>query len=97
MQAPLRNNLLSAFDAITKNHSLLSTTGLLRTLREHIDGEEDAEMDQALIRLQFLLASRRYLQYPWRHGLMEHHPEQQRLVALPTRGHSERRHYRPFS
>ncbi len=95
MQAQLRNNLLSAFDAISRNHSLISTAGLIRTLREHIGGDADAEMDQALIRIQFLLASRRYLRHSWRHGVTEGHSEP--LAQVLTRGRSERRHYRPLS
>jgi hypothetical protein len=60
MHHDLRDDMLSALCAIARDHSITSSHQVLSSLRLHV-GRRDTLLDQALIRVQFLLTSRRYL------------------------------------
>jgi hypothetical protein len=60
MHEELRDKMLSALCAIAHDHSITSSHEVLSSLRLHV-GRSDRLLDQALIRVQFMLTSRRYL------------------------------------
>jgi hypothetical protein len=61
----MRKQLLDALDEVMLDHSVASTQGMVRAIRRHA-ARFDPELDTALIRAQFMVASRRYLKAPQR-------------------------------
>jgi hypothetical protein len=59
----MRTRLLDALNEVLADHSVASTQGMVHVLRRHVC-DEDPELDCALIRAQFIIASRRYLRAP---------------------------------
>jgi hypothetical protein len=62
----VRQKLLDALAEVITDHSVASTHGVVTVIRRHVCDETDPELDGALIRAQFLIASRRYLRAPRR-------------------------------
>lgn len=62
----MRQKLLDALAEVITDHSVASTHGVVTMIRRHVCAETDPELDCALIRAQFLIASRRYLRAPRR-------------------------------
>ena len=61
----MRKQLLDALDEVMLDHSVASTQGMVGAIRRHA-ARCDPELDIALIRAQFMVASRRYLKAPER-------------------------------
>jgi hypothetical protein len=62
----MRQQLLEALAEVISDHSIASTQGVLHVIRRRVCAEDDVELDCALIRAQFIVASRRYLRAPRR-------------------------------
>jgi hypothetical protein len=61
----MRKELMEALEEVMQDHSVASTQGMVGAIRRHA-ARCDPELDSALIRAQFLVASRRYLKAPER-------------------------------
>jgi hypothetical protein len=62
----MRQQLLEALAEVISDHSIASTQGVFHVIRRRVCAEDDVELDCALIRAQFIIASRRYLRAPRR-------------------------------
>ena len=61
----MRKELMDALEEVMQDHSVASTQGMVGAIRRHA-ARADPELDSALIRVQFIVASRRYLKAPHR-------------------------------
>ena len=63
----MRKEFMDALEEVLQDHSVASTQGMVGAIRRHA-ARADPELDSALIRVQFIVASRRYLKAPHQIG-----------------------------
>jgi hypothetical protein len=60
----MRRQLLDALNELVLDHNVSSSRGAMGVIYRHVSECEDPELHEALMRAQFMIASRRYLRAP---------------------------------